>query len=196
MDFEVLGHGDILLSHRQWRAMKPTEPVWTRLPPRRALWLEVARMALLGTLGGAVLVAGEQWPAWRWVLWGGFGLLFLGGLFRDLRKPVNYRSLEVRGPVIDYTDLLHTHLIDLREVMQLTLVREEALFPDLTGPYIESKWVVQMRDGRRIEVMDEWPHRRVLLKGFRTWLPGFDAQAARTGLRARGEGRWFCFQRP
>lgn len=175
--------------------MKPTEPVWTRLPQRRAVWLEVARMVVLGTLAGAVLVAGERWPAWRWALWGGFGLLFLGWLFRDLRKPVNYRSLEVRGPVIDYADLFDTHRIDLHEVLQLTLVREEALFPDLTGPYIESKWVVQMRDGRRIEVMDEWPHRRVLLKALRRHLEGFDEAAAGAVLRARAEGRWLCFER-
>jgi hypothetical protein len=48
--------------------------------------------------------------------------------------------------------------------------------------------------GRRVEIMDEWPHRRKLLRVFAEYLPEFDHDAARSGLKASGEGRWHCFQ--
>ena len=48
------------------------------------------------------------------------------------------------------------------------------------------------RDTTHIEIMDEWPHRKQLLRTFRKHLPGFDAAAAKTGFKARREGRWLC----
>jgi hypothetical protein len=63
------------------------------------------------------------------------------------------------------------------------------------GPYLEAKWLVQMRDRRFVEMMDEWPHRRLLLRTFAEHLPGFDAAAAKKGIRSREKGQWVCFER-
>lgn len=109
-------------------------------------------------------------------------------------KPVNYESLHISAGCIEYVAAGQRHLIRLTEVSRLELVREEALFPDLDGPYVESKWVVQPDSGLSIEIMDERPHRRQLLLAFEVHLPGFDQEAAQAGLRATGEGRWLCWQ--
>ncbi|MCM5681581.1 hypothetical protein M8A51_18810 [Schlegelella sp. S2-27] len=108
--------------------------------------------------------------------------------------PVNYESMHVSAGRIEYVAAGQRHLVRLNDVARLEFVREEALFPDLDGPYIESKWRVHPCSGTSIEIMDEWPHRRQLLQAFKAHLPGFDQDAARQGLQAKGEGRWLCWQ--
>ena len=111
------------------------------------------------------------------------------------RKPVNYDSLLVSAAGVRYLAAGQLHTFQWDEVEHVDLVREEALFPDLYGPYIESKWLVKTAAGAAIEVMDELPHRRQLLQAFEAYLPGFDHGAARQGLASRGQGRWPCYRR-
>lgn len=154
---------------------------------------EPYRMVLIATFTVLVCVASREWPSFQWELWA----LFLGAMavvvFFDVREPVNYTSIRVSAGSIAYVCAGRETTVKFDEILMLELVREEAMFPDLDGPYIESKWAVQTENSPRIEIMDEWPHRKLLMQAFQSHLPGFDASAARAGLKASGEGRWQCY---
>lgn len=151
-------------------------------------------MLLIGLCTIVVLVVGKTWPILEYAIWAVFFTVMAALLYADLREPVNYDSMHISGGTIEYVVAGQKKVIRLEEVSKLEFVREEALFPDLDGPYIESKWLVQSGSHPWIEVMDEWPHRKRLLRAFREHLPHFDEAAARAGLRAWGEGRWLCYQ--
>lgn len=155
---------------------------------------EPYRMLLIGLCTIFVLIAGKTWPSLAFAIWALFLAALAALLYADLNEPVNYDSLRIDGGVIEYVVAGQPRAIPLAEVCRLEFVREEALFPDLYGPYIESKWLLRLKDGSFVEVMDEWPHRKQLLQAFCEKLPSFDEQAARQGLRAWGEGRWLCYE--
>ena len=160
---------------------------------------EPYRSMLIAALTFGALLAADRWPGFKFAIWAAFvvlvALLLLPDV-EDLRKPVNYDDIRISGGTIEYVAFGRTHVIRLAEVSKLEFVREEAVFPDLYGPYIESKWVVWAGGPPSIEVMDEWPHRKLLLEAFRVHLPGFDDVAAKAGLGASGEGRWLCYEVP
>jgi hypothetical protein len=82
------------------------------------------------------------------------------------------------------------------EIESVVFYRDEALFED-AGPYLESMWLVEKRDGKTFGVMSEVRNRGPLLRAFREYLPGFDEQEVRRGMRAwRTKGKWVCLQRP
>ena len=112
----------------------------------------------------------------------------------EREKPVNYKSLLLSPASLEYIDLGNTrHLVVFDEIIELAFVREEAIFPCINGPYLETKWVVCTSDGERIEIMDEALHRRMLVSVFALRLAGFDVDAANFGLTSSQEGRWQCF---
>ncbi|QTN26209.1 hypothetical protein HZ993_12720 [Rhodoferax sp. AJA081-3] len=141
-----------------------------------------------------VLMASNTWPSLSYAIWGLFVATMAAMLYGDLREPVNYESMRISDGAIEYVAFGQTTLVRLDKVSKLEFVREEALFPDIDGPYRETKWVVQYGGGLRVEIMDEWPHRRALLQAFRKHLPKFDDQAARGGIAARREGQWLCYE--
>ena len=102
--------------------------------------------------------------------------------------------MHISAGIVEYAAAGQKHVIRLREVLKLEFVREEALFPDLDGTYIESKWRIQCASHPWIDVMDERPHRKQLLQAFREHLSHFNEEAAQAGLKARGEGKWLCYQ--
>ena len=108
-------------------------------------------------------------------------------------EPVNYQSLVLSPTLIEYVDLAgERHRLSFHEMTKVEFVREEALFPCLDGPYLETKWLIHTVDGRRTEVMDETPHRKSLLQAFARHLAGFDSGAAAEGLNSTEAGRWLC----
>jgi len=144
-----------------------------------------------GGAAGVVFVLGKQWPAYETALWAAFLAACAAHLYVELRKPVNYTSMTVSDDAVEYVQAGRRHHFRLDEVAHLELVRERAFY----GNWIESKWVVYTLADARIEILDEWPHRRRLLRVFARRLPGFDDAAARRGLRAWKEGVWPCFAR-
>jgi hypothetical protein len=139
-----------------------------------------------------VFVLGKLWPAFELGLW----MVFLAAiglhLYVELRKPVNYASMTISDNIIEYVASGRREVIRLEEIAKVQLVRERSVFD--TG--IESKWVVHAADGKRVELMDEWPHRKQLMRAFDRGLPGFDVASAKKGLRAWKEGVWLCFESP
>lgn len=137
-----------------------------------------------------VFFLGKRWPDIEFGLW----MVFLAGiaihLYIELRKPVNYTSMAISYNAIEYVASGQREVIQFDEIAKVRLVRERAVFD--TG--IESKWVVFKLNGKWIEVMDQWPDRKRLMRAFRKRLPGFDAEAAKKGLRAGREGVWPCFE--
>jgi hypothetical protein len=149
-------------------------------------------------------LAGDIWPAHQLSLHLGFyalGFVVAARLIlilaRISRAPVNYRSLRLSDSGLEYQGLTSERLtVPWPDIESIVFYRDEALFPDLTGPYLETMWIVKNQDGRVIEVMDERGNRARLLAAFRKCLPGFDFVEARRGLRSRKAGRWTCFQKP
>ena len=139
-----------------------------------------------------VFALGKLWPAYAFGLWAAFLSAIGIHLYIELRKPVNYRSMRVFEDSIEYVAAQRRELIQLDEIAKIQLVRERALF----DAGIESKWILHMVDGKRIEIMDEWPHRKQLIRLFGKRLPGFDSASAKMGLRAWKEGVWLCFESP
>ena len=123
---------------------------------------------------------------------------FLGAA--STRAPTNYTALDIDDASIRYVDLLgRIELIHFADIKRVAYVLEEAAFPDLYGPYIESKWIIRTHDRFYIEVMDEAPHRAQLVAAFRQHLESFDERALSAGLAglaASGEGAWECFRSP
>lgn len=157
---------------------------------------EPYRMLAIGLLTLLVLVIGRTWPAFAIPAWGAFGALMAALLWADIKEPVNYDALRLLPEGIEYVAAGRTTRIRFDEIAKVEYEREEAMFPDLDGPYIESKWWVRWGSGDVTEVMDEWPHRESLLRAFTKHLPCFDEMAARQGIAARAEGRWLCYARP
>jgi hypothetical protein len=159
---------------------------------RRALSRkELLRQAVTLSVTVAVAISAHAWPQYAWPIWGAFLFALAVFLFFVLREPVNYRSLTVKGGVIEYITSHQRHVIRPEDIAKLEFVWDEMLYWDSMG----SKWDVGTSGGARIEIMDEWPNRRLLLRTFRRYLPGFNATTAKEGMRARKEGRWLCFQR-
>ena len=154
---------------------------------------EPLRLISIGVCTIAAVIAADTWPNFAYAIWAVFLIAMAGHLYVDVPRPVNYESMHISAGVVEYVAVGQKHVIRLEEVSKLEFVREEALFPDMDGPYIESKWVVES-GGQSIEVMDERPHRNELVQAFRQHLPQFDEQSARAGLKARGEGRWVCYE--
>jgi len=153
-------------------------------------------MLLVGLATALVLAASHKWPMYAYYLWGAFIAVIVTRLYFDLKKPVNYESIRVLPGGVEYVVSGQKRLVKFDEVVTLSLIREQAIFDCLDGPYIESKWFFRMVDGSGVEVVDEWPHRRLLIQSFRTQLPHFDERAARAGVRASAEGEWLCYRAP
>ena len=149
-------------------------------------------MSFIGLATVIVFISGKLWPRYESAIWAVFLIAVAFYMCIRLRQPVNYKSIVISEETIEYVGLGSRDVIRLDAIAKLEFVREEAVFPDLYGPYLEPKWVIQTASGAHVEIMDEWPHRMQLLRTFRKHLPGFDAAAAKTGFKARREGRWLC----
>ena len=143
----------------------------------------------------------RHWPAHKnWFEWTAYAacaalsLYITETLIRVAREPVNYRSLRLSDSGLEYLPLWNEQLvIEWKEIERVVFCRVEALFPD-PGPYLETKWLIKRRGSDKIhEVMDEWGNRAPMFKAMCKHLPGFDGGQARQGFRARGEGKWVCF---
>lgn len=146
---------------------------------------------MTGLATALVLVASNMWPAYSYHLWGAFIAVTTMRLYRDLREPVNYESIAVAPGGIEYVAFGMKRVVAFDEVVTLSFVRES--FGDSR---IESKWFFRMADGSGVEIVDEWPHRRFLVRVFLAQLPQFDVRTARAGIRAWGEGQWVCYRAP
>lgn len=111
------------------------------------------------------------------------------------RTPVNYKSLSVSATRIVYVDLANeVHIIAFDAITRIEFVREEAMFPCLDGPYLETKWMIHTSGGARIEVMDESLHRALLVRAFARYLRGFSYTTASAALNAHEKaGTWLCY---
>jgi hypothetical protein len=110
--------------------------------------------------------------------------------------PTNYRSLILEENQMRYVNLSgQVYVIVFDEIERVEFVREEALFDDLYGPYLETKWNVRARDTFAAEIMDEAANRRKLVGAFVRVLPGFQEAALAMALGSEEPGRWVCFDR-
>jgi hypothetical protein len=159
-----------------------------------------------GLLLSAILLCAELWPAHRRLLHAGFTaalILYVGGtaavifwnVRRDLAKPYNYRSLELSSEGFEYEDLSRTkRSVRWQDISAVRFYREEALFEDIGGPYLETMWLIGSATDGHVEVMDEPSNQARLLEAFQKHLPGFDIEQAKRAIAATNDrGTWTCF---
>src|SRR3989441_4369552 len=127
----------------------------------RASWRtrESLRMFFIGLATVIVFISGKLWPRYESAIWAVFLIAVAFYMCIRLRQPVNYKSIVISEETIEYVGLGSRDVIRLDAIAKLEFVREEAVFPDLHGPYLEPKWVIQTASGAHVEIMDEWPHR-------------------------------------
>lgn len=157
----------------------------------KGLW----QIAASGVVTSAAVIAANRWPEHVLALglvW--VAVLVMSVLLFERRLPVNYKSLAVSATQLEYVTLTDTtYVIPFRGITRIEFVREEAAFPCLDGPYLETKWMLHIDGAERVEVMDELPHRAQLLQAFAKSLPGFDSATASAAVSARAEGVWMCY---
>jgi len=122
---------------------------------------------------------------------------FAAGARRVPSGPVNYRSLSLSDAGLEYESLSKQRFsMEWRAIESLVFCRQQAAFPDLDGPYLETMWRISRRGGDgTFEVMDEDSNRAHLVSAFCECLPGFDLTAAERAFRSGHEGKWLCFER-
>jgi len=175
---------------------------WPQALQRRVGWWKVVM-----SLVAVGVVVGIAWPGYAYVIrvlvlvaltpLAIYLIAILVGARRVRFGPVNYRSLGLSNAGLEYEPLSKQRFsIDWKEIESVEFCREEAAFPDLDGPYLETKWLITKRgEGRKIDLMDEDNNRAHLLSAFRECLPGFDMIEAERAFRSWSEGKWLCLKR-
>jgi hypothetical protein len=151
----------------------------------------------------AFFLSGEVWSEYRepirivfWVFLGVTVIVFLLSTVRNLRTPNNYRSLHIVSHGLEYENLARAKItIQWSDISSIYFVRDDALFEDIEGPYLETMWILKTEDGKSTDVMDEWQDRQRLMRAFKRNLPGFDMKLAKSAIKGKGRGRWECFSK-
>ena len=149
---------------------------------------EPYRMLLIGGLTPAVLCIGERWPAVETGLGSAFLAFLAVTLYRDLREPVNYTSLD-----FDSRGFRHVGIGGVTEAAWLDIC--DAFYLRTFDPFanqIETEWQFVLKSGKSIEVLVEWPHRRSFASAIQANLDFVSKDRVVAVLRMRGEGRWRC----
>jgi hypothetical protein len=114
---------------------------------------------------------------------------------RSLLRPHNYRALHLSEDSLEYEDLSRRrHRIEWKDISGIRVVRAQAVFDDLSGPYMETLWRIESKDGQYLEIPGEWSNRFRLRHAFAARIAGFDESMAARGFSSRAAGVWICFK--
>lgn len=122
------------------------------------------------------------------------GALVTAGIVYVWRSAMQdtHERIQVSGRGIEYESPGCKGFIAWPEITRITLIRDEAAYPDIYGPYLETEWLIEFTGGREF-LGFEWTNRRKLLRAFRANLRSFDRRKAKTGLRSWRKGKWLCY---
>jgi hypothetical protein len=140
----------------------------------------------------AALIAAKTFPEYEPAVWSAGGAALLGLLYVELKKPVNYRSLEIDGNGFHYDgatgEINHVQWGDVCDVYFLRLY-------NFFANQMDTEWEIHTTKAvRPVRVTIEWPHRKKLASALEANVPGFLAAAANAASRSKEEGRWHCFR--
>lgn len=144
-------------------------------------------------VGGTCFIGSLCLPAHAKTIWiVGVGSL-LPLMWKELRKPVNYLSLEFDsvGFVFQLRRNIRT-TVEWAEVSEVFYCRS---FNDFANQ-IDTEWHFVLRDGRHVEVLVEWPHRARFAEAVVRNLGHVSSEAVRRVAGERKEGRWSVVGRP
>lgn len=138
----------------------------------------VSGMCCLGSL---------RYPAHATTIWiVGMGSL-LPLLWHELRKPVNYVSLEFDS--VGFVFQSHPGTKTSARWAEVKDVLYCRVFNDFANQ-TETEWHFLLADGKWLEVLVEWPHRARFAKALIRHLAFVSPQAVGRVARERTEGRW------
>ncbi|WP_445145053.1 hypothetical protein [Dyella sp. Tek66A03] len=153
----------------------------------------------LGLLVAALLIIGKAWPEYEkltttvveviaGVVIVGL-VVYLGMVFYD---PVSVDRIEISRRGIAYTTRSDVGFIPWADVTRVVLIRGKSAFPDTSGYYNETQWLIQF--GNKSKLLGyRWRLNWKLYWAFRINLRSFDRRSARAGLHSWRQGRWICF---
>lgn len=154
---------------------------------------DLAQMIGIGFATLVTMVLGKLFPLLSGTIWAVFLTGIATLLYRELRKPVNYHSIDFseQGFVFSrYAGMPESARWD--EITDVYFIR--SLEPFIND--METEWLIYLSDGKVIAVLVEFPHRRKFARELERHVQKFDKNAARTALASWKEGRWHCFQEP
>jgi hypothetical protein len=140
-------------------------------------------------VAGLCLVGALAFPAAAPVIWIAGVAVLLPFLWMELRKPVNYLSLEFDTQGFRFVDGSNR-----ASGLRWNEVRE-VYYRRLFCPFanqIETEWEFHGSDGQVVVVLVEWPHRKPFAQAVSACVPGMSPEEVSKVLRFRNEGRWKC----
>jgi hypothetical protein len=126
-------------------------------------------------------------PAYAKAIWivGVISLLPL--LWSELRKPVNYKSLQFDSAGFVFQGNASSPVVGKwSEVQDVFYCRTYSDF----ASQIETEWEFRMHNGTLVRVLVEWPHASKFAAAIGANLGRVSAAAVRDATSQRGEGRW------
>lgn len=132
-------------------------------------------------LAGTILFPSYSKPIWI----SGLVVLF-SLLWRDLRKPVNYESLEFDSLGFAFRQLSITTTVKWIDVREVFYCRGWESF----NGNMETTWRFHLSNGSQVVVHVEWPQRSKFAKAVVSNLLHVSAQATRRAMAQRGTGCW------
>lgn len=108
-------------------------------------------------------------------------------LWSELRKPVNYASLKFNAAGFAFQKSTSLEVAaKWSEVKEVFYCRSLDDFAN----QIETEWQFLLCDGRLITILVEWPQRSTFAKAIIENLSQVSAEAVKSAMRQRQEGRW------
>ena len=140
-------------------------------------------------VSGACLVGSLMFPPAATPIWIAGCLLLAPFLVAELRKPVNYQSLDLDAQGFRFKSGAGC-LSDVQwsEVVDVFYQRSFDPFAN----QIDTEWEFHTKSGGTVMVLVEWPQSKPFARAVVTNLPAVSADTVNKVLRIKEEGRWRC----
>lgn len=109
-------------------------------------------------------------------------------------RPHDYIDLFLGDSYLNFISRFRSIIIRASHIQEVSLERREALFDDL-GQYVETVWIVRLKQDKTVEIPADWLNRRRLNRWFSRKLPGYNSMMANQVFSSDEKDLWCCFKR-
>lgn len=155
---------------------------------RKVSWV----LLVTTTVAVVALAVPDYWPQYKHFCWSLAVVSIALSAHYVIKQPDNYRALYTSTEGLYFEGVGGKYHVKWVGVERVEYVREPNFFVDPTGGYLESAWLVSTKDAGTIQIPDEWPHRRKLLRAFSAYVRNFNHDVARQAISQKFEGKWLC----
>lgn len=140
-------------------------------------------------VSGACLGASFAYPHLASAIWICGVLLLLPFLVIDLRRPVNYKSLDFDENGFRYSS--NSELVENVKWSDVSAVYYRRLFNPFANQ-IDTEFEFRRAGVEPVVVLIEWPQRKPFARALTKYLPNVSEDLLGQAMRRRDEGRWPC----